>query len=192
LKQLLKSVVIWIALLTMAVAVLYLIIGWQQGFPIYWLFFLYHLTSRWLSMIIIPITFVLMILYLFRQAIHYRESFPIAPLIAVFVLVLANAVACVATLPQAQNYMDHGSINLNEHLYRAGIIQIAGIHNSASYVYTVYQCDSLSIICDSIFEKKYPITPDDFELRTVELIPDPTTNMLTLEINDEVVYTHQP
>jgi hypothetical protein len=191
LKQLLKSGVIWIALLTLAIAVLYLIIGWQQGFAIYWLFVLYHLTSRWLGIIIIPILFILILLSLFCQAIRDRETFPITPLIAVIIVAFANFLACFATLPQAQNYTDNGSINLNEHIYRISTMRVAAIHNTASYVYNLYQCDSLGIICNIIFEKEYPITPDDYEVRTIELIPDPAANTVALEINDEIVYTHQ-
>jgi hypothetical protein len=64
-----------------------------------------------------------------------------------------------------------------------------------SFHYYLYQCDQFDLFCTNIYDEyqfSVGLKVGNLGPGSEQLLPDPTTNTLTLLINGEAVYTHTP
>jgi hypothetical protein len=207
--QRLKSVMSWlpffVALAVVASAfillLLILVFGWGSPRVVYWLAYdatKFH--SDWIAMAIVLFLVSAFIYACIEIILHLSKSQnPAHNRIAasVFLTFIASLVLCgvsgVAWLKGGfSSVVNHvEAVRMNDHVYH---LHFSSSDASEGYndFYYLYECDSLDFLCQSIYmvpRTTGGIVPD---VTTIHFLPDPATNTLSLEINGEVVYTHQP
>lgn len=186
----------WLALaavVSIFIAIVFLLASWSNvptSFGVYWLDLNFYRLRLLLACLLLPVLIGSIGIAILMVGESLRLRWWILPL-----LWLANILACVACLPGVLVSHTHIDSNkLQNSVYNAMLVELpTGIDDPGWGDVVIYQCDGLGLLCRIIY--RYRAWEADYFLKSHEwearLATDPATNTITLQINDETVYTHR-
>jgi len=147
---------------------------------------LYNYTAEALSTVILLVAGTLVGLWV-PQALGHRPRAALNGL-AVALALTGTALACWGTLPNVFTpYLHMARATLGGHVYQLGV-RYAAQHGSVAGSYVVCECDGAGLACQC---HDLPAAGEPVQAQT-QLLADPATNTLTIQVGSQAVYRFQP
>jgi hypothetical protein len=167
----------------------------SSDFP-YWQYFSYlSIAKMVLWSVLLPILLIVFLWMVLQIVFRKRASLGVTT-IGFALSFLASLLACGSLMAFNLFFGDYEyrvDAYFDEHTYYVNSAWKPGIGSVYLSSFWLNQCDKNGMNCIEIYEQEFRrISQREYEAMIVRLLPDPATNTLALEINDEIVYTHQP
>jgi hypothetical protein len=177
-----NHITLWLLIFPLAfVAIYFFIYAWadvlhiDNSIAIYWLDANNIALRPLLACVLLPCAVGFCTWMLLR---HKVSGFIVIALICINVIALAALSSGIL-----REYIQQDSVEFNDHIYYA--LSSIGV-GSKRPLLDLYECDQSGFLCRKIYQEIRSSWSEE-----IHLLPDPTTNTLTLEIDGEVVYVHQ-
>jgi hypothetical protein len=141
-----------------------------------------------LSLCIFPISIILSVVWLLHSKDAWQRN---VSTILVIVLIFLNGMSCLSTLGLVFSRFEHFYVlKVKDRVYYIDSIWKIGVGHNSIALFALFECDSQGVICKIVHnEYRYP-TEEEYEAMQVALIPHPDGNKISMQIDDEIVYTH--
>lgn len=179
-----------------AAVLIFILIFWGSPEIPYWQYFSYlSIAKTVLWTVLLPIPFIVFLWMVLQIVFRKRASIGVTTIgfaLSLFSSLFTCGLLTAFTLLSG-DYEYRVDAHFGEQTYYVNSAWKPGIGSIYLVSFWLNQCDRNGTHCIEVYEKEYRRIPqDEYHAMTVRLIPDPATDTLALEINGEIVYTHQP
>jgi hypothetical protein len=203
----LTQLILCIALMAFCLAAILFVLmqmfGWDNPHVIYWLAYNTSRYSRdWVFAGLILLLGSILVYPRLKMARHRENADNRThkiPVVSIFLIFFANLFLCgvhfvilwePTVLTSGPWHIE--TAHLGNHIYHLDNQLIIDPTKDTNGRFSVYECDSLDLLCRKIYTIPHWIPPwGSSEETNPHLLSDVTTNTLAVEVNGEIVYRHE-